>query len=88
MLLDEEDLLNFEKRILNFISEKENFKITYSAEPKIDGISASLIYKDGKFIKGLIRGDGKEGEDITANLKQLKISHKKFQTKIFRMKLI
>jgi len=64
----EEDLLNFEKRILNFISKKENFKISYSVEPKIDGISASLIYKNGKFLQGLSRGDGKEGEDITANL--------------------
>ena len=42
---NEEDLLNFEKRILNFIAEKENFKLSYSAEPKIDGISASLTYK-------------------------------------------
>ena len=64
----EEDLLNFEKRILNFLSQKENFEISYSAEPKIDGISASLTYKNGKFIKGLSRGDGKEGEDITDNL--------------------
>ena len=65
---DEDDLLNFEKKILNFVSQKKNFKITYSAEPKIDGISASLIYKNGKFIKGLSRGDGNEGEDITENL--------------------
>jgi DNA ligase (NAD+) len=64
----EEDLLNFEKRILNFISETENFKISYSAEPKIDGISASLTYKNGEFKIGLSRGDGKEGEDITTNL--------------------
>ena len=64
----EEDLLNFEKRVLNFISQKENFEIIYSAEPKIDGISASLTYKNGEFIKGLSRGDGKEGEDITENL--------------------
>ena len=49
---DEEDLLNFEKKILNFISKEKDYKIIYSAEPKIDGISASLIYKDGKFIKG------------------------------------
>ena len=84
---NEEDLLNFEKRILNFISEKENFKITYSAEPKIDGISASLIYKEGKFIRGLSRGDGKEGEDITANLATIKdipqkISNKNFPNEI------
>jgi DNA ligase (NAD+) len=60
----EEDLINFEKRILNFISEKDTFKISYSAEPKIDGISASLTYKNGNLVKGLSRGDGKEGEDI------------------------
>ena len=68
----EEDLLNFEKKILNFLSKSEKeLKIEYSAEPKIDGISASLIYKNGKFITGLSRGDGKEGEDITVNLKTI-----------------
>ena len=68
----EKDLINFEKKILNFLSIKENFQISYSAEPKIDGISASLTYKSGKFIKGLSRGDGKEGEDITKNLATIK----------------
>ena len=67
----EEDLNNFEKRIINYLDKVENFKIEYSAEPKIDGISASLIYKKGKFITGLSRGDGKEGEDITENLKTI-----------------
>ena len=65
---EEEDLKNFEKKILNFIDKKKNFILEYSAEPKIDGISASLNYKDGKFVQGLSRGDGKEGEDITSNL--------------------
>ena len=78
-----EDLINFEKRILNFISEKDDFKIFYSAEPKIDGISASLIFKDGKFTKGLSRGDGKEGEDITANLATIKDIPKKILNKDF-----
>ena len=64
----EEDLINFEKKILNYLSEKKEFEIEYSAEPKIDGISASISYENGKFIRGLSRGDGKEGEDITANL--------------------
>ncbi len=79
----EEDLLNFEKRILNFISQKENFEIFYSAEPKIDGISASLIYKKGEFITGLSRGDGKEGEDITLNLATIKDIPKKISSKDF-----
>ncbi len=64
----EEDLINFEKKIINFLSKKKDFKIVYSAEPKIDGISASLTYKNGEFVRGLSRGDGKEGEDITDNL--------------------
>ena len=80
---DKDDLLNFEKRILNFISQKENFKISYSAEPKIDGISASLNYKNGKFISGLSRGDGKEGEDITANLTTIEDIPKKILSKDF-----
>ena len=76
----EEDLNNFEK-IINFLSEKNDFKIIYSAEPKIDGISASLTYKNGKFIKGLSRGDGKEGEDITKNLATIKDIPKNFREK-------
>ncbi len=68
----ENDLINFEKKIKNYLSENDNFTISYSSEPKIDGISASLIYKNGKLEKGLSRGDGKEGEDITENLKTLK----------------
>ncbi len=65
---DEEDLINFEKKINNFLDQKSSNELEYSAEPKIDGISASLIFKKGKFIMGLSRGDGKEGEDITNNL--------------------
>ena len=79
----EEDLINFEKRINNFLSKKDNFKIFYSAEPKIDGISASLSYKNGKFEKGLSRGDGKEGEDITSNLATIKDIPKDILSKDF-----
>ena len=68
---NEEDLNSFEKKIFNFLSLNKKNIIDYSAEPKIDGISASLIYINGKFIKGLSRGDGTEGEDITQNLKTI-----------------
>ncbi len=67
-----EDLENFEKKILNYLNKDKTFKIEYSAEPKIDGISASLIYINGRFETGLSRGDGRQGEDITANLKTIK----------------
>ena len=78
-----DDLINFEKKILNFLSKKNNFKLNYSAEPKIDGISASLTYKDGKLEKGLSRGDGKEGEDITENLKTIDDIPKRILSKDF-----
>jgi len=80
---NEEDLLNFEKKILNYISQNKDYNISYSVEPKIDGISASLTYKNREFIAGLSRGDGKEGEDITANLKTLDDIPKKVSSKDF-----
>ena len=80
---DKDDLINFEKKILNFLNEKPNFILEYTAEPKIDGISASLIFKRGKFICGLSRGDGKEGEDITENLKTIKDIPKNIEFKRF-----
>ena len=79
----EEDLINFEKKISNFLSKKSDFKILYSAEPKIDGISASLTYKNGNFVRGLSRGDGKEGEDITINLNTIKDIPKHISSKDF-----
>ena len=66
----DEDLKNFEKKIYNFLNFQK--KINYSVEPKIDGISASLTYKNGKLIYGVSRGDGKTGELITENLKTIK----------------
>ena len=84
---DKEDLINFEKKIMNYLNQNNPFEIEYSAEPKIDGISASLSYKRGIFKTGLSRGDGKEGEDITENLKTIndiphKISSKDFPEEI------
>ena len=66
----EEDLQNFEKKIFNYLNK--NIKIEYSVEPKIDGISASLTYRNKELIYGVSRGDGKIGEIITENLKTIK----------------
>ena len=78
---DKEDLLNFEKKIFNYLNKK--IDIEYSVEPKIDGISASLTYKNGLLVMGTSRGDGTTGEVITENLKTIndipqKISNKDF----------
>ena len=83
----EQDLKNFEKKIKNYLNKTNSFEVEYSAEPKIDGISASIVYKNGKFQKGLSRGDGKEGEDITENLKTindipLSIAHGSFPSEV------
>ena len=80
---DLNDLKNFEKKISNYLNLNNHKSIEYSVEPKIDGISASLTYKNKKFTVGLSRGDGIEGEIITDNLKTIKdipilIKKKKF----------
>ena len=82
-----EDLINFQKKNINFLALNKNYEFEYNVEPKIDGISASLNYKNGKLVRGLSRGDGEEGEDITENLKTIKdiplnISHKDFPEEI------
>ncbi len=67
---DKKDLINFEKKILNYLNK--NIELEYSVEPKIDGISASLTYLNGKLTYGVSRGDGSQGELITDNLKTIK----------------
>ncbi|MDV3250365.1 NAD-dependent DNA ligase LigA [Devosia sp. BK] len=68
----DEDVVDFIERGRRFFKQDEGLEIAFTAEPKIDGLSASLLYEDGVFVRGATRGDGAVGEDITANLRTIK----------------
>lgn len=68
----DEDVVDFVARIRRFLKLGEHDKITFSAEPKIDGLSMSLRYENGELVTAATRGDGAEGEDVTANIRTLK----------------
>jgi DNA ligase (NAD+) len=67
----DEDVLDFVGRIRRFLKLDEDGKIDFSAEPKIDGLSMSLRYEGGELVTAATRGDGAEGEDVTANIRTL-----------------
>lgn len=66
-----EDVTDFVDRIRRFLGLPAGTAVPLAAEPKIDGLSANLLYEDGVFVRGATRGDGAVGEDITANLKHV-----------------
>jgi DNA ligase (NAD+) len=69
--LSDEEVIEFVERVRRFLRLPEDENITFTAEPKIDGLSCSLRYQGGLLTHGATRGDGTEGEDVTANVKTL-----------------
>ena len=65
----DEDIVDFGTRIRRFLSLGEDDELAFTAEPKIDGLSLSLRYEKGRLIQAATRGDGTEGEDVTANVR-------------------
>src|SRR4029077_20217369 len=69
--LSDEEAVEFVERVRRFLRLPEDAKLAFTAEPKIDGLSCSLLYEGGQLVRAATRGDGSEGEDVTANVRTL-----------------
>jgi len=69
-VFNEEELRDFDRRVRDRLHADD--KVRYACEPKLDGVALSLLYRDGKLVRGATRGDGTTGEDITYNVRTIK----------------
>jgi DNA ligase (NAD+) len=67
----DEDVAEFDTRVRRFLSLKPEDALAFTAEPKIDGLSISIRYENGKLVEAATRGDGAEGENVTANVRTI-----------------
>ncbi len=67
-----EEVREFEEKIRRFLKTPEGEPFAWAVEPKFDGVSIALFYEDGRFVRGLTRGDGEVGEDVTSNLRTVR----------------
>src|SRR5262245_39966928 len=71
-LFDAGEVREFEEKIRRFLKTPEGTLFDWAVEPKLDGVSIALLYEDGRFVRGLTRGDGEVGEDVTTNLRTVR----------------
>ena len=76
---NEVDLIEFDERVKKYLNLSNDEKIDYICEPKIDGLSLNLTYKDGDLISAATRGDGNTGEEVTNNISNIKNIPKKLK---------
>ncbi|MEO6594751.1 MAG: NAD-dependent DNA ligase LigA [Planctomycetota bacterium] len=71
-LMSSDEVREFDERVHRLLAVAPDEPLTWSCEPKLDGTSANLLYENGVFVRGLARGDGTQGDDLTQNLRTIR----------------